>query len=352
MTDQASGSTDAAADVEGIDVEAVTRWLAAHVALEPPVRFERLPGGHSNLTYLLTDAAGSVAVLRRPPLGELLPSAHDMSREYRAIAALGPTPVPVPEALGFCEDPAVTGAWFYVMAYVPGRVLHDEDDAVSFLGLDERRRAGESLMEVAADLHAVDVDAVGVGDLGKRDDYVARQIRRWYGQYQASAGATPLVDRLAEHFRTHLPDQQRASLVHGDYRLGNCITRSDGTIAAVLDWEICTLGDPLADVGYALATWNEPGETFKTTATSPSTAPGFLTRDEMLAHYAANTALDCSRMPLYVAFGFWKLACINQGVWFRYDQGQKDPGDVDVAAIRASVDQLAQMADDALASSP
>lgn len=337
-------------DSTGIDRAAVTRWYQEHFpgSATPPLRLERLPGGHSNLTYRVTDGAGTVSVLRRPPLGELLPSAHDMMREYRAISALGPVGVPVPAALACCEDPAVTGAPFYVMSFVPGCVLHTEDDATSFLGAAQRRRAGESLVEVAVALHDVDVDAVGLGGLGRRDGYVARQMKRWYGQYQASGGTVRLIDELHDTLAGRLPAQQRVSVVHGDYRLGNCMTGPDGEVAAVLDWEICTLGDPLADVGYMLATWAEPGDTFATTATSPSSAPGFGSRADMLEHYRARSDLDTSEMDVYVAFSHWKLACINQGVWARYAAGQKSSDDVDVDAIGASVAQLAEMSRAAL----
>jgi aminoglycoside phosphotransferase (APT) family kinase protein len=335
--------------LEGIDLDGVTAWYRANLApTEPPLHFERLPGGHSNFTYRVTDAAGRTTVLRRPPLGELLPSAHDMSREHRAISALGPTPVPVPPALGFCDVPAVTGAPFYVMGFVEGRVLHAEEDALDALGEPQRRRAGESLAEVAAALHAVDVEAVGLSSLGRPDNYVARQMKRWYGQYQASRGATALIDRLHDDLADRVPAEQRVSVVHGDYRLGNCITSPSGEVAAVLDWEICTLGDPLADVGYLLATWAEPGDTFATISTSPSSAPGFPSRAEMLAHYAARTDLDTGAMPFYLAFSYWKLACINQGVWARYDAGQKSSEGVDVGAIRESVDRLAELSAAAL----
>jgi aminoglycoside phosphotransferase (APT) family kinase protein len=181
---------------------------------------------------------------------------------------------------------------------------------------------------------------------------VARQMKRWYGQYQQSRGATPLIDRLHDDLMAHLPTQQRVSVVHGDYRLGNCITTSDGTVAAVLDWEISTLGDPLADVGYLLATWSEPGDQFATISTSPSKAPGFSSRADLAAHYAARSDLDCSAIPFYAAFSYWKLACINQGVWARYDAGQKSTEGVDVDAIRSSVDQLAQQAAEAFAAVP
>jgi len=334
---------------EGIEVAAVEAWYRANLAgSAPPLRFERLAGGHSNLTYRVTDTAGAVTVLRRPPIGELLPSAHDMFREYRIISALAATPVPVAPSLGFCDDLSVTGGRFYVMGFVEGRVLHEPDDVEAFLPVAARRRAGESLVEVAAALHAVDVDAVGLGDLGKREDYVGRQLARWYRQYQSSRGATPLVDSVHDALVERLPAQQRAAVVHGDYRMGNTMTRPDGQVAAVLDWEISTLGDPLADLGYLLAMWPEEGETFRTTATSPSALAGFPTRAEMLAHYGRHSDLDLSAIDVYVAFSFWKVACINQGVWDRYDAGMKSAHGVDVASIRASVDQLAELAAAAL----
>jgi aminoglycoside phosphotransferase (APT) family kinase protein len=238
------------------------------------------------------------------------------------------------------------------MGFVEGSVLHTEDDVERCLGQGERRRAGESLVEVAAALHAVDVEAVGLADLGRHDGYVARQMKRWYGQYQQSGGATPLIDRLHDELLANLPPQQRVSVVHGDYRLGNCIVSGDGSVAAVLDWEISTLGDPLADVGYLLATWSEPGDEFTTISTSPSKAPGFLSRDQLAAHYASRSDLDCSAIPFYAAFSYWKLACINQGVWARYDAGQKSTEDVDVDAIRSSVDQLAERAAEAFTGAP
>ena len=334
---------------EGLDVAAVEAWYRQNIAgAATPLTFERLPGGHSNLTYRVTDAAGAVSVLRRPPEGELLPSAHDMWREFRAISALGPTAVPVPPTLGFCEDTTLIGGKFYVMGFVEGRVLHELDDVENFLDRAARRRSGESLVEVAAALHALDVDDIGLGDLGKREDYVSRQMNRWYRQYQASGGATPLMDTVHDALSARLPTQQRVSLVHGDYRLGNCISEPSGDIAAVLDWEICTLGDPLADVGYLLAMWAEEGETFRTTATSPSSLPGFASRAELAAHYGAHSELDLSELGIYVAFSYWKVACINQGVWARYDAGQKSSEGVDIADIRRSVDQLAVLAETAL----
>ena len=330
----------------GIERSSVENWLQRHIAsLEAPVRFSNLPGGHSNLTYLVTDRRGQRFVLRRPPLGKLLPGAHDMAREHRAISALGATDVPVPEALGFCDDEEVTGAPFYVMSFVEGHVLHDQRIAVAVYGPDLRHRVGLSLAESLNALHAVDIDEVGLGSLGRREDYVGRQLRRWFRQYDASrAMSVPLLDELHESLLDARPQQQKAAMVHGDYRLGNCIADDEGEIAAILDWEICTLGDPLADVGYMLVTWAEPGDEQHGVSMSPSMAPGFASKDEMLARYGSATDLDLSQIGFYVAFNHWKTACIQEGVYARYIKGQKPSSGIDVDAIGASVEIQARLA--------
>lgn len=335
---------------QGLDLDPINAWYRKHVeGSEPPLTFELLVGGHSNLTYRVTDAAGAVSVLRRPPLGELLPSAHDMGREYRVIAALGPTNVPVARAIAYCEDPTVTGAAFYVMGFVQGRVLHEEADALAALEPAGRHRSGLAMVEALADLHRLDVAAIGLADLGRHDGYVGRQLKRWYAQYQDSRGSTPAVDRVYEELLATVLPQQRVSVVHGDYRLGNCLVSPDGEILAILDWEICTLGDPLADLGYAVATWSEPEDGYTTIASSPSTVEGFACRADLVEAYAARSPLELSMMPRYLAFSYWKVACINQGVWARYDQNQKASDGVDVDAIRASVDILGEQAEAALA---
>ncbi len=336
----------------GIEAAGVEAWLRNHIAvLRGPLAFESIAGGHSNLTYLVTDRGGRRVVLRRPPLGELLPGAHDMGREYRAISALGPTEVPVPEALGLCDDHSVTGAPFYVMSFVEGHVLHDEQIATEVYGAGARRRVGLSLAETLEALHSVDIDAVGVGSLGRRDDYVGRQLRRWHRQYDASrAMPVPLLDELYETLLDVRPPQQKASLVHGDYRLGNCITDDRGEIAAILDWEICTLGDPLADVGYMLVTWAEPGDEHHGISVAPSMAPGFATRAELLERYASASGLDLSAIRFYVAFSHWKSACITEGVYARYVKGQKPTTGIDTEAIGAGVEVQARLAAQALES--
>ena len=336
---------------QGLDVNAITTWYREQVSgSNPPLSFELLLGGHSNLTYRVTDANGAITVLRRPPLGELLPSAHDKGREHRVISALGPTAVPVAPALAHCEDSSVTGAPFYVMGFVAGAVLHDDADVLASLDEGARGRCGAALVEALAELHSLEVFDVGLADLGKHDGYVGRQLKRWYAQYQQSRGATPAIDRLYDALLANVASQQRVCVVHGDYRLGNCIVSPQGEILAILDWEICTLGDPLADLGYALATWSEPDDGYTTIATSPSALAGFARRSDLLAAYGAKSPLDLSRMAFYLAFSYWKVACINQGVWARYDQNQKSSEGVDIEAIRVSVDILGERAEEAFSS--
>lgn len=329
----------------GIRIGPVTGWLADHVGTEGPLRFERLAGGHSNLTYRIDDAAGRTVVLRRPPEGDLLPTAHDMGREHRLIDALGPTDVPVPEALATCTDPSVIGAPFYVMAHVDGVVLHTADQAEASFDEDQRRSIGRSFIEVLARLHAVDPDAVGLGDLSRKEDYIARQLKTWWRQYEASRTASdPLLGRVNEWLQGNIPEQGPARVVHGDYRLGNTISDADAHIAAVLDWEIATLGDPLADLGYVLATWPRPGDDLVATTSATSMAAGFPERAELLAAYAEATGADLSAIDYYVAWANWKTACIVQGVYRRYLDGQLSSEGVDVDGFRRTVEAAAELA--------
>jgi aminoglycoside phosphotransferase (APT) family kinase protein len=334
--------TDAAA-VAGIDLEPVSRWLREHVGVTPPLRFTRCMGGHSNLTYRVTDERGRDVVLRRPPMGHLLPTAHDMSREYRIIAGLGPTPVPVPAALAFCDDLTVTDAPFYVMGYVAGHVLHDAATSAAAYGETGRRRAGETFVDVLAALHDVLPDEVGLGDLGRAEGYIARQLRRWYTQFeQSKTRELPDVDEVHAFLSTRIPDQGPARVVHGDYRLGNCITGDDGSILAVLDWEICTLGDPLADVGYVLTTWVEradPGDD-----AAPTSLPGFPTRAKILERYADRSGRDVSLIDFYICFSHWKTACIAEGVYARYLAGALDPRGFNLDAYKHRIERSAHLA--------
>lgn len=336
-------------DPAGIRVDAVTEWLADNVGTTGPLQFDRLAGGHSNLTYRIDDAAGRRIVLRRPPEGHLLPTAHDMGREHKLIVALGPTDVPVPEALAHCTDVDVIGAPFYVMAHVDGAVLHTAGMAEAAFPAEARGTIGRSFIDVLARLHAVDPDDVGLGDLSKKTDYIARQLKTWSRQYEASKTAEdPKMDEIFTWLSANIPDQGPARVVHGDYRLGNTITGPDATIAAVLDWEIATLGDPLADLGYVLATWPEPGDGLVGSTSATSMAPGFPSRAELLAQYGELTGADLSRIDYFVAWANWKTACIVEGVHRRYADGALDNTGIDLSGFRATIDAATALAQEAI----
>jgi aminoglycoside phosphotransferase (APT) family kinase protein len=332
--------------VEGIRAEPVTRWLVEHVpGIAPPLRFALIAGGHSNLTYSCTDATGATYVLRRPPLGHVLESAHDMGREHRIIAALAGTDVPVAPACGLCSDPAVNGAPFYVMKFVDGLVPHDSTVATR-IPAAERRPLGEHVADVLATLHSIDPDAVGLGDLGRKEAYLARQLNRWTKQWEASkTHEIPAMDATRRLLEERMPAQVGAAIVHGDYRIGNMIV-GGGRIRAVLDWELCTLGDPLADLGYLLNSWIEPGEVPGAQGDqAPTAVPGFPLRAEIAARYAARTGRDLAGINYYRAFSHWRLAAIGQGVYKRYlvgAMGQNRGMNLDV--YKESVARRAQAA--------
>ena len=333
-----------ATDVSGIDATRITAWLAAHLTgVRPPLRFEFISGGRSNLTYRVIDAAGQCWVLRRPPLGHVLESAHDMGREFRILRAIGQTDVPVPVAFGLCTDPAVNGAPFYVMSFVDGVVLQAPEDA-EVLSAADRFRLAWQVVDILARLHSVDPDRVGLGDLGRKEEYIARQLRRWAKQWASSRQRElPIMDELHQSLARAIPRQHRATIVHGDYRLGNMLTRG-GDVLAVLDWELCTLGDPLADVGYLLNNWVAPGEPV-IAAGGPTAAGGFGSRNEIIARYAQATGSDLSHIDYYRAFSYWRLAVISEGIYARYRHGAMgDRPDTDPECFRERVEHLAEAA--------
>jgi aminoglycoside phosphotransferase (APT) family kinase protein len=309
-------------EITGIDATNVTAWLRDRVpALAEPLRFEPIAGGMSNLTFRVTDATGRRWVLRRPPLGHVLATAHDMGREFRIITALASTDVPVAPVVGHCEDEAVNGAPFYVMDFVDGYIARDVDAAAP-MPLDVRSRACESLIEVLAEIHSVDVDAIGLGDLGRKEAYVERQLSRWQRQWEATKDVdVPTMEQLHAELVANIPEQGPATIVHGDYRLDNCIIDTDGSINAVLDWELCTLGDPLADVGLMLVYWEEPTDTFRLGRAAATTLEGFASRQHLLDLYGSITGRDLADIGFYIGLGYWKLACILQGVLVRYRSG-------------------------------
>ena len=326
----------------GIDGPAITRWFKDHTTIAEPLAFSLISGGRSNLTFDVTDAAGGHWVLRRPPLGHVLATAHDMTREHRIIAALAESDVPVPPTLGICEDTDVNDAPFFVMDHVEGRVLRDRNAAEE---LDESARtaAGMNLVDVLAAIHAVDPDKVGLGDLGRRDGYVARQLKRWHAQWERSAYThVTSIDEVHARLVANIPEQHDSTIVHGDYRLDNCIVSPNGDIAAVLDWELCTLGDPLADIGLLLVYWSDTTDGFSALPEAPTTAAGFPSRAEITERYAATSGRSIDEVDYYVSLGYWKLACILAGVATRYADGQM--GGSDGAALAelfgASIDNL------------
>jgi aminoglycoside phosphotransferase (APT) family kinase protein len=338
---------------EGLDVAAVGRWLETNVdGAAAPFAATLIGGGRSNLTYAVTGADGRRLVVRRPPLSHVLATAHDVGREFRIISALGPTPVPVPPAIALCTDESVNGSPFYVMGFVDGVVL-DSPQKAELLDPSIRRRASEDLVDTLAELHAVDIDGVGLGDLAKRGGYIERQLRRWRRQWADSkTRELPAIDEVAERLAARVPAQRDAVIAHGDFRFGNCLTDPvAGRINAVLDWELCTLGDPLADVGYLGVYWTDPG-TGGGRGNDPSGGAGFPTYAELLERYAQRTGRDLDGIDYYVAFQSWRLAVISEGVYARFLHGaMAQSGDVgadQLAALKAGTEQLAEAALDAV----
>ena len=327
--------------------ENVEKWLVENIhGAVAPFTYVQIAGGHSNLTFAVTDAAGNRYVLRRPPLGHRLASAHDMGREHKIIAALAQSNVPVAPALGFCNDPDVNELPFYVMRFVDGLVVRDKAFAEQVLTPAARTRASESIVDTMVAIHGVDINKVGLADLGKHEGYIARQLKRWHQNIvDQRTRDLPLVESVYEELLRRIPEQKEVTLVHGDYRLDNCMVNPDGDVIAVLDWEICTLGDPMADLGLLMVYWNGPGDDTSAWSNSVCTADGFLDRGDLAQRYARVSGRDISQLDFYTAFAFWKLACIIEGVYARYlggALGDKDPAELE--PFRVQVDGAAQKA--------
>ncbi|MGW4390333.1 phosphotransferase family protein [Streptomyces sp. NPDC004685] len=310
--------------VVGIDVPALRRYFEHHVPdFTGRLRIALLQGGRSNLTYDVTDGTHRW-VLRRPPLGVLTPTAHDMDREYRVVAALGGTGVPVAGAVLSCTDADVIGAPFCVVDFVEGTVLRDGDRAAELRSADARS-AAEALVDALVALHSVDAAAVGLSDFGRPDGYLERQVRRWRGQWDKVATRTlPDVDELHRRLARALPASGAPTIVHGDYRLDNTIlTPGDfGRIAAIVDWEMATLGDPLADLGMLLMYWETTCEPVLGARHVPTANPGFPTGQELAERYAAQSGRDIQSLHCYQALACFKLAVIAEGIHARYAAGQ------------------------------
>lgn len=312
------------AEVRGLDVERVGRWLDEHLEAQGPFTFSLIAAGGSNLTYRVTDASGHLFALRRPPEGSTLATAHDMGREWRIMSALDTAgAVPVPPCLARCEDTDVTGADFYVMGFVDGTILRTAADAAT-LSPDEAERATDALIAGQVACHTLDLDAVGLADLGRHDGYVTRQLKRWRTQVErADARAVPLVHEIHDALAARVPPERaRPALAHGDYRFDNVVLGQDG-LAAVLDWELCTTGDPIADFAWSTQYWADPDDELTWLMDPPTRAEAFPRRAETITRYESATGFDLSDYPFYEAFSWWKQGCILEGVYARRLKGSQ-----------------------------
>ncbi len=309
----------------GVDLGRLRPWFAAHVegASGNELHATLISGGRSNLTYAVGDEV-NVWVLRRPPLGHVLPTAHDMKREYTVLAALAPTDVPVPQPLAFCDDAAVNDAPFYVMEKVDGVILRTAAE-IAVMSHGDARRCSEELIDVLVAIHAVDYHEVGLDDFGRPDGYVERQVRRWGEQWERSkTRELPAIDELARRLRNALPASPPPTIVHGDYRLDNTMLAPDdfGRVVAVLDWEMATLGDPLADLGLYLLYYARDEAQSGGVGATITTEAGFLSRDDVVERYAKQSGRDVSQLEFYEALAAYKLAIILEGIHARYLMGK------------------------------
>lgn len=311
-------------DLPGLDLTRLREHLDRELPglVSGPLTGQLVQGGRSNLTYVVGDGAQSW-VVRRPPLGHVLATAHDMGREHRVMSALAGTSVPVPRTHLMCQDDGVLGAPFYVMEYVPGTVYRSPELTAS-LTVAQRRDLSLRLIDVLADLHTLDPEQVGLGDFGRPDGFLERQVRRWSKQLAASRSRELAdIDRLAELLGARVPTTRRSGIVHGDYRLDNVLVGDSLEISAVLDWEMATLGDPLTDVGLLAVYW-EGLDGVENNPIAKGIGPEyeFPPVRELWQRYAERSGIDLSDVEWYRAFGFFKLAVISEGIHYRYAHGQ------------------------------
>jgi aminoglycoside phosphotransferase (APT) family kinase protein len=334
--------------IVGIDPAAVRRWFEElAIGFTGSLLFERIGLGQSNLTYLVQDAEDHRWVLRRPPLGQLLASAHDVAREARIMAALEPTNVPVPQILGVARNPGIADVPLVLMEFIDGQVI-DTMEVAESLAPQRRRQIGLSLPTTLAKIHAVDIAAVGLSDLASHNPYAHRQLKRWAGQWeQSKTRELPELDDLTRRLAAAAPEQHELSLVHGDFHLRNAIvSRGTGAVIGALDWELSTLGDPLADMGTVLAYWPEPGEDMGDFAAS--TLDGFPDRAELARIYLEQTGRDPHALKYWHALGLWKIAIIAEGVMRRAMETRQNnaaSGTPTVKWINALVDAAREVAD-------
>ncbi|MBN9096516.1 MAG: phosphotransferase family protein [Pseudonocardia sp.] len=307
--------------MDGLDLPKLQAFLDAEVGGIGRLHAELICGGRSNLTYRLTDGR-SDWVLRRPPLGELTPSAHDMGREFRVVAALRDSGVPVARAVVHCEDPSVIGVPFAVVEHVAGQVLRTRSDLDGLSDADVRR-CGFALVDTLADLHAVDPSAVGLAEFGRVGGYLRRQVRRWYDQWgRVAAREVPDVETLHARLAETCPEDSGSAIVHGDFRVDNAILDADdvGVVRAVVDWEMATLGDPLADLALHVV-YRDPAFDAVLGGAAASTSDRMPDADAIVARYAARSGRDGGSLSFALALGYFKVAVIAEGIHARFEAG-------------------------------
>jgi aminoglycoside phosphotransferase (APT) family kinase protein len=309
-------------DPPGLDLARLAAYLEQEVPglVNGPLHAEVFPGGRSNLTYAVSDGS-SRWVVRRPPLGHVLPTAHDMAREHRVISGLRATNVPVPGAIALCEDPGVLGAPFYVMEFVAGTPYHHADE-LRALGPERTSSIADTLVDILVELHSVDPAGAGLADFGRPGGFLERQLRRWKRQLDSSRSRDlDGIDQLHDGLAAAIPVSGPPAIVHGDYRLGNVLVDGTDQIAAVLDWEMSTLGDPLTDLAL-LIVYAEHGTINPGAASDVSLAPGYPSADQVTARYAQRSGRDISALNWYLGLAFFKLAVISEGIYYRFRHGQ------------------------------
>jgi aminoglycoside phosphotransferase (APT) family kinase protein len=332
---------------EQFNYPAMQTYLHTHVAhAEGPLEVRQFGGGHANLTYLLR-MGEQEWVMRRPPLGPTLPTAHDMRREFRVLSALATTDVPVPRPVVLCEDPSVIGVPFYLMERQRGVVMRDAIPPDIGDDLAKRRQVSEAAVDALANLHAVDWQAVGLQDFGRPAGYLERQLRRWPEQWErAKTRPLPALERVLEWLRQHLPASPRTSIVHGDYKLDNLMfdAHDPSRVVAILDWEMSTLGDPLADLGWLLSQWPQPGDSATRIGVwwALTVEPGFLRRHELVARYEERTGQRATAIDFYEILGVYKNAVIVEGIYARFVAGQTR--DARFAELGTKVEMYADIA--------
>lgn len=332
------------------NMAALRRWLDSAVegGVNAELRASLIAGGRSNPTYVISEPdGGRTWILRRPPHGHVLPTAHNMGREHRVITALADTGVPVPATVGLCKDPSILGAEFYVMEKLDGITLRTYDDT-SALTVDQRARLRDNLISIMVTLHEVDPAAVGLADWGRPDGYLARQLDRWGKQWAASV-TTPRreADQLVTWLREHLPTSTMPGIVHGDFKIDNLmVDRDDPTrILGVLDWEMSTLGNTLTDLGILCSFWDQEGEFFNPITAGATAMPGFGTREEVVAAYAEARGIQVDDLTWYMVFADYKIAVILEGIHARHLQGHttgadfEDVGDMVLPLFERALDR-------------